>query len=134
MVTEHLNRTPPTHTHTIQINRNNTYSHIPLQTHTHAQTKQNTYTHAHKLHTICTHTEHRTQNTTIMQHIQDNTDNREQDTGATENTNTPQHRTVQNTEYTSSAHNYRTYSLDYYNEYVAIKNNDTIELYTILKE
>ena len=30
-----------------------------------------------------------------------------------------------------SAHNYRTYSFDYYNEYAVIKNSNTIELYTI---
>ena len=33
-----------------------------------------------------------------------------------------------------SAHNYRTYSLDYYFEYAYIKNSDTIELYTILQD
>ena len=38
---------------------------------------------------------------------------------------TPQHR--------CSAHNYRTYSLDYYHEYAYIKNSNTIELYTISK-
>ena len=32
-----------------------------------------------------------------------------------------------------SAHNYRTYSFDIYHEYVAIKNSNTIEIYTILK-
>lgn len=54
-----------------------------------------------------------------MQHReQDNKDNRE-------------HSTEQDTE--NSAHNYRTYSLDYYHEYVAIKNSDTIEIYTISK-
>ena len=62
-----------------------------------------------------------------MQHIEDNTEN-----------NTEQH-TIHNTEkntYTStenSAHNYRTYSLDYYNESVYIKNSNTIEIYTISK-
>lgn len=66
-----------------------------------------------------------------MQHIEQDTEHknnreqdREQDTGATENTNTPQQ---------NSAHNYRTYSLDYYHEYAYIKNSDTIELYTISK-
>ena len=34
----------------------------------------------------------------------------------------------------NSAHNYRTYSLDYYNEFAYIKNSNTIELYTILQE
>lgn len=57
-----------------------------------------------------------------MQHIEQD---REQDTGATENTNTPQQ---------NSAHNYRTYSLDYYHEYAYIKNSNTIEIYTILQE
>lgn len=62
-----------------------------------------------------------------MQHTeQDNREqDREQDTGATENTNTPQQ---------NSAHNYRTYSFDYYFEYAYIKNSNTIELYTISKE
>ena len=52
----------------------------------------------------------------------------------------PQHRpdTEQNTDtlaqpQQNSAHNYRTYSLDYYYEYAYIKNSNTIELYTILK-
>ena len=81
-----------------------------------------TYTPAHRTHTICTHT-----NKTIMQHIQDNkdTDNREQNKD-THNLNA-QHSTQ------NSAHNYRTYSLDYYFEYAYIKNSNTIELYTISK-
>ena len=60
-----------------------------------------------------------------MQHIQDNTeqDNREQHA---ENTETNNHAE-------NSAHNYSTYSLDYYFEYAYIKNSDTIELYTISK-
>ena len=59
-----------------------------------------------------------------MQHIEDN---REQ--------HTEQH-TENSTQDTTicSAHNYRTYSLDYYNEYAVIKNSNTIELYTISKE
>ncbi len=57
-----------------------------------------------------------------MQHIEDNREhNREQ----TEN----KHTSTQN-----SAHNYRTYSLDYYQEFAYIKNSNTIELYTISKE
>lgn len=48
-------------------------------------------------------------------------DNREQDTQDTE-------------QRICSAHNYRTYSLDYYFEYAYIKNSDTIELYTILQD
>ena len=47
-----------------------------------------------------------------------------------QNSTEPQHRE----QHTCSAHNYRTYSLDYYHEYVAIKNSNTIELYTISKE
>ena len=59
-----------------------------------------------------------------MQHIEDNT---EQDTEQhTEN------RTQDTT--ICSAHNYRTYSLDYYFEYAYIKNSNTIELYTILQD
>ena len=33
----------------------------------------------------------------------------------------------------NSAHNYRTYSFDFYHEYAYIKNSNTIELYTISK-
>ena len=64
-----------------------------------------------------------------MQHTEDN---REQDTensthiSPSQDNAQPQQRT--------SAHNYRTYSLDYYNEYAYIKNSDTIELYTILQD
>lgn len=64
-----------------------------------------------------------------MQHIEDNRENN------TEQENREQDNTEKNT-YTStenSAHNYRTYSYDLYHEYVAIRNSDTIELYTILK-
>ena len=49
-------------------------------------------------------------------------------------------RTEQNTEHSTqhstqnSAHNYRTYSLDFYHEYAYIKDSNTIELYTILKD
>lgn len=83
-----------------------------------------------------------------MQHIQDNT---EQNTSTEQNTryNNMQHRdtSTENTEqtqypdtsttqpqHTCSAHNYRTYSLDYYFEYAVINNSNTIELYTISKE
>ena len=68
-----------------------------------------------------------------MQHTEDNTENREQNreqhTGATENSTPVQQRT----EHRTSTHIYHTYSFDFYHEYVAIKNSDTIELYTILK-
>ena len=52
----------------------------------------------------------------------------------TDTENNTEHK-IQNTENSTqnSAHNYRTYSLDYYNEFAYIKNNDTIELYTISK-
>ena len=64
-----------------------------------------------------------------MQHTEDNReqDNREQDT---ENSThiSPSQDSTQN-----SAHNYRTYSLDYYFEYAYIKDSNTIELYTISK-
>ena len=60
-----------------------------------------------------------------MQHIEDNI---EQDT---ENRT---HKTTHNLNTENSAHNYRTYSLDLYHEYVSIKNSNTIELYTISKD
>ena len=67
-------------------------------------------------------TEHRIQNTQrTTQHT--DTEHREQYTHITCTTSTE-----------NSAHNYRTYSLDYYNEYAYIKNSDTIEVYTISKE
>ena len=58
-----------------------------------------------------------------MQHIEDN---REQNTYTSTQDNTEQH--------TCSAHNYRTYSLDYYHEQIYIKNSYTIEIYTILQD
>ena len=64
---------------------------------------------AHNLHTIFTQSAHRTQY-------------------AVHRTNREQTQSQQN-----SAHNYRTYSLDYYYEFAVIKNSNTIELYTILK-
>ena len=99
------------------------------------------YTHIHLVqhrteHTICTHNLH-TQNTeqniryNNMQHIEDNTEhknNREQDIEQ-DNTETETNNHAEN-----SAHNYRTYSLDYYNEYAYINNSNTIEIYTISKE
>ena len=62
-------------------------------------------------------------NYTTQDTAQDNTEN------STENNAQPQHRTTEN-----SAHNYRTYSLDYYFEFAYIKNSNTIELYTILHD
>ena len=75
---------------------------------------------------------HREQNTRYnnMQHIQDNTEQNKDTENNTENT---QHNAQpQRTEH--SAHNFSTYSLDYYQEFAYIKNSDTIELYTILQE
>ena len=60
-------------------------------------------------------------NYTTQDTEQDNTENKAQNTDT-------QHSTE------NSAHNYRTYSLDYYNEYAYIKNSNTIELYTISKD
>ena len=59
-----------------------------------------------------------------MQHTeQNNTEYREQNnTSATENNAQPQRTFI------------HTYSIDFYHEYVAIKNSDTIELYTILQD
>lgn len=94
-------------------------------------------------HTICTQNAHRTHthnaqnriqnnNTTIMQHREDN---REQDTenNTDTETNNPAQENTQ-PQHTCSAHNYRTYSLDYYQEFAYIKNSNTIELYTILQD
>ena len=62
-----------------------------------------------------------------MQHIEDNTEqNTEQNN--TENTNIP----VQDNAQPQRTF-IHTYSYDLYNEYVAIKNSNTIELYTISK-
>ena len=72
-------------------------------------------------------------NTTIMQHNKDNTEtNTEQDT---ENSTHISHaQDNAQPQHTCSAHNYRTYSLDYYKEFAYINNSNTIELYTISKE
>ena len=61
-----------------------------------------------------------------MQHnrTENNTENTEHRTQTQDNAQ-PQH--------TCSAHNFSTYSFDIYTEYVAIKNSNTIELYTISK-
>lgn len=63
-----------------------------------------------------------------MQHIEDNTEQH------TENNAQNKQRTVHSISTQNSAHNYRTYSLDYYFEYAYIKNSNTIELYTISKD
>lgn len=86
------------------------------------------------------HTQRTEQNT---EHKQNNMQHREQDTE-----NNTEHR-IQNTEYTENTdtetNNHaenstqpqrtviHTYSYDFYHEFVAIKNSDTIEIYTILK-
>ena len=71
-----------------------------------------------------------------MQHIHINTEQENNTEHKIQNThtNTEQHREQTQHSTENSAHNYRTYSLDYYHEYVAIKNSNTIELYTISKE
>ena len=66
-----------------------------------------------------------------MQHTEDNREQENTEQNTDTETNNPAH-TPQRTEH--SAHNYRTYSLDYYQEFAYIKNSDTIELYTISKE
>ena len=73
---------------------------------------------------------HRTQNTdtTIMQHTEDNREQNTEHNTKNRTENSTQHSTQ------NSAHNFSTYSLDYYKEYAYIKNNDTIELYTILQD
>ena len=60
-----------------------------------------------------------------MQHTEQNTEYNTENKD-TNNPTQPQH--------TCSAHNYRTYSFDLYHEYVAIKNSNTIELYTIVND
>ena len=69
-----------------------------------------------------------------MQHTEDNReqDNREQDTENSTHISPSQDSTQHSTQ--SSAHNFSTYSLDYYFEFAYIKNSDTIELYTILQD
>ena len=69
----------------------------------------------------------------IEQHIQENTETeRKIQNTDTDINNHAENSTHLNTE--NSAHNYRTYSFDIYHEYVAIKNSNTIELYTILQD
>ena len=64
-------------------------------------------------------TQHRTENT--EQHTEQRTQN---------STQNREHRTAQRT----LAHNYRTYSFDFYFEFAYIKNSNTIEIYTILQD
>ena len=83
------------------------------------RTKQYTYIQ----NTICTHTntENTIQNTIIMQHTEDNIEQNTDTNNPAQDNAQPQRTFI------------HTYSLDYYHEYVAIKNSNTIELYTISK-
>ena len=87
------------------------------------------------MHTICTQYAHNTHTERTHTNTEHNMQHREQNI---EDTHREQHRTTQRTDTAqpqqNSAHNYRTYSLDYYFEYAYIKNSNTIELYTISKE
>ena len=67
-----------------------------------------------------------------MQHREDNRENNTEQDTETE-TNNPAQDNAQ-PQHTCSAHNFSTYSLDYYFEYAYIKNSNTIELYTILHD
>ena len=75
------------------------------------------------MHTICTQYAH-THKHNNMQYIEQNT-----------HTNIEQ-RTEQHTEHsTENSTDYlHKYNFDFYHEYIAIKNSNTIELYTISKE
>ena len=65
-----------------------------------------------------------------MQHTEQNTEHSTENTEQhTEQTQYPDTDRTQN-----SAHNYRTYSFDYYYEFAYINNSNTIELYTISKD
>ena len=107
-----LNRIPHTHTYA-----HNTHT----DTHTPAHTQTNIY--------ICTEQK----KYTYMQHIQDSTENNtEQRTDTETNIHTQDDAQPQRTEH--SADSLHTYSNDIYHEYIAIRNSNTIELYTISKE
>ena len=91
--------------------------------------------HAHRIQ--IQNTEYRIQQYTYMQHIQDNTEqeNREQYTEQhteTDTNNLAENSTQDNAQPQRTV--MHTYSYDLYHEYVAIKNSNTIELYTISKE
>ena len=78
------------------------------------------------------HTQHREQNTRYnnnMQHIEDNTSQ-----GTEQHTENSTHISPAQDNAQPQRTFMHTYSLDYYNEYVAIKDSNTIELYTISKE
>ena len=96
---------------------------------------------AHRTHTIFTqsaHTNTETNKQRYMQHTEQNTEhstenntehstehNAQNRTRHTEQNAQPQHRCI--------TYDLHKYSFDLYNEYIAIKNSNTIELYTILK-
>ena len=69
-----------------------------------------------------------------MQHTERTQNAHTQDTENTEQTQYPDTSTTQAQPQQNSAHNYRTYSFDYYFEFAYIKNSNTIELYTISKD
>ena len=131
------------------MHREQKYNMQHIQDNTRYNTEQNTST-AHRTHTICTHRQtythakntdthinteyniyaaHTEQNTRYdnMQHTEQHTEYNTEN--STEQTQYPDTERTEN-----SAHNYRTYSLDYYYEFAYINNSNTIELYTISKE
>ena len=85
------------------------------RTHTCTQNAHNMHTHKHRQ--------------TYMQHIQEE---REQHTE--QNTENSTHISPAQDNAQPQRTFIHTYSLDLYHEYVAIKNSDTIELYTILND
>ena len=86
--------------------------------------RDNKHNNMHTIRTQYAHTQKQKQKQRYMQHIQENTEQHiEQHTE-----NRTQDTTI------CSAHNYRTYSFDFYHEYAYIKNSNTIELYTISKD
>ena len=90
-------------------------------------THKHTETETHKQNNM-QHTEQNIQENTETEHTIQNTHNSTQPQ-RTEQTQYPDTERTQN-----SAHNYRTYSFDYYYEFAYINNSNTIELYTISKE
>ena len=73
-----------------------------------------------------------------MQHREQNIEQKTKHICSTQNNtqNNTENNTENRTQDTTicSAHNYRTYSLDYYFEFAYIKNSNTIEIYTILQD
>ena len=67
-------------------------------------------------------------------HTEQNTEYKIQDTENRTTKNNTENKQRTNTPEQNSAHNYRTYSLDFYHEYAYIKDSNTIELYTISKD